>query len=99
MPDTGTLYDTMIQYIADYFIISVRIALPVMISIMLLNVVLGVLAKTAPQMNMFVIGIQLKIFVGFAVLLVTIGFLPNITEFIYKEMQTVVTGVLKAFMQ
>ena len=97
--DTGTLYDTMIQYIADYFIISVRIALPVMISIMLLNVVLGVLAKTAPQMNMFVIGIQLKIFVGFAVLLVTIGFLPNITEFIYKEMQTVVTGVLKAFMQ
>ena len=70
-----------------------------MISIMLLNVVLGVLAKTAPQMNMFVIGIQLKIFVGFAVLLVTIGFLPNITEFIYKEMQTVVTGVLKAFMQ
>ena len=97
--DTGTLYDTMIQYIADYFIISVRIALPVMISIMLLNVVLGVLAKTAPQMNMFVIGIQLKIFVGFAVLLVTIGFLPNITEFIYKEMQTVVTGVLKALMQ
>ena len=97
--DTGTLYDTMIQYIADYFIISVRIALPVMISIMLLNVVLGVLAKTAPQMNMFVFGIQLKIFVGFAVLLVTIGFLPNITEFIYKEMQTVVTGVLKAFMQ
>lgn len=97
--DAGTLYDTMIQYIADYFIISVRIALPVMISTMLLNVVLGVLAKTAPQMNMFVIGIQLKIFAGFAVLLVTIGFLPNITEFIYKEMQTVVTGVLKAFMQ
>lgn len=97
--DTGTLYDTMVQYIADYFIISVRIALPVMIATMLLNVVLGVLAKTAPQMNMFVIGMQLKIFVGFAVLFVTIGFLPNITEYIYNEMQTVVTDVMKAFMQ
>ena len=97
--DTGALYDTMVQYIADYFIISVRIALPVMIATMLLNVVLGVLAKTAPQMNMFVIGMQLKIFVGFAVLFVTIGFLPNITEYIYKEMQTVVTDVMKAFMQ
>lgn len=96
--DTGTLYDTMVQYIADYFIISIRIALPVMISIMLLNVILGVLAKTAPQMNMFVIGMQLKIFVGFAVLFVTIGFLPNITEYIYKEMQTIVTDVIKAFM-
>lgn len=97
--DTGALYDTMVQYIADYFIISVRIALPVMIATMLLNVVLGVLAKTAPQMNMFVIGMQLKIFVGFAVLFVTIGFLPNITEYIYNEMQTVVTDVMKAFMQ
>lgn len=97
--DTGTLYDTMVRYIADYFIISVRIALPVIIATMLLNVVLGVLAKTAPQMNMFVIGMQLKIFVGFAVLFVTIGFLPNITEYIYKEMQTVVTDVMKAFMQ
>ena len=97
--DTGTLYDTMVKYIADYFIISVRIALPVMIATMLLNVVLGVLAKTAPQMNMFVIGMQLKIFVGFAVLFVTIGFLPNITEYVYKEMQTVVTDVIKAFMQ
>lgn len=96
--DTGTLYDTMVQYIADYFIISIRIALPVMISIMLLNVILGVLAKTAPQMNMFVIGMQLKIFVGFAVLFVTIGFLSNITEYIYKEMQTIVTDVIKAFM-
>ena len=96
--DTGTLYDTMVRYIADYFIISVRIALPVMIAIMLLNVVLGVLAKTAPQMNMFVIGMQLKIFVGFAVLFVTIGFVPNITEYIYKEMRTVVGVVSKVVM-
>ncbi len=96
--DTGTLYDTMIQYIGDYFIIAIRIALPVMIAIMLLNVVLGVLAKTAPQMNMFVIGIQLKIFLGFAVLFVTIGFLPTITEYIFEEMQTIVTNVIKAFM-
>ncbi|MBO5468407.1 MAG: flagellar biosynthetic protein FliR [Lachnospiraceae bacterium] len=95
--DTGTLYDTMVKYMADYFIISIRIALPVMISIMLLNVVLGVLAKTAPQMNMFVIGMQLKIFVGFAVLFVTIGFLPTVTDYIYKEMQVVVTDVIQAF--
>ncbi|MGN0155206.1 MAG: flagellar biosynthetic protein FliR [Lachnospiraceae bacterium] len=96
--DSGSLYDTMIQYITSYFVIAMRISLPVMIAIMLLNVVLGVLAKTAPQMNMFVVGMQLKIFVGFAVLFVTLGFLPNITEFIYNEMQEIVTNVLQAFM-
>ena len=96
--DTGILYETMIHYIVSYFVIAVRISLPVQISIMLLNVVLGVLAKTSPQMNMFVIGIQLKIFVGFAILFVTLGFLPNITQFIYTEMQDIVTDVLKAFL-
>ncbi|MBR1597453.1 MAG: flagellar biosynthetic protein FliR [Lachnospiraceae bacterium] len=95
--DTGAIFDTMIQYISNYFLVAVRISLPIQISIMLLNVVLGVLAKTAPQMSMFVIGIQLKIFIGFAVLIVTIGFLPNITEFLYSGMQEIVTNILKAF--
>ena len=95
--DSGALYDTMIQYMVNYFVIAVRISLPVQISIMLLNVVLGVLAKTAPQMNMFVVGIQLKIFVGFAVVMVTLGFLPNIVDFMYVEMQDIVVNILKAF--
>lgn len=95
--DSGSLYDTMIKYITNYFTIALRISLPVLIAIMLLNVVLGVLAKTAPQMNMFVIGIQLKIFGGFAVLFATIAFLPNITEFIYHQMQEIVIEALQAF--
>lgn len=95
--DSGSLFDTMIEYITNYFIIAIRISLPVLIAIMLLNVVLGVLAKTAPQMNMFVVGIQLKIFTGFAVLFITLSLLPNVTEFIYNQMQKVVMNVLQAF--
>ena len=95
--DGGSLYDTMVQYMVDYFLIAIRISLPVMISIMLLNVVLGVLAKTAPQMNMFSVGIQLKIFAGFAVMFATISFIPNITEFIYNQMQDIVVDVLNSF--
>lgn len=97
--DSGALYNTMVHYVADYFVISLRIALPIMISTMLLNVVLGVLAKTAPQMNMFVIGMQLKIFVGLAVLFVTIMFLPTIAEFVYNEMQEIVAEVMQAFIR
>lgn len=95
--DSGSLYDTMIQYMTDYFLIAIRISLPILIAIMLLNVVLGILAKTAPQMNMFAIGIQLKIFVGFVVLFVILAFLGSITDFIYYQMQNIVTEVLKAF--
>lgn len=95
--DIGALYDTMIQYMTNYFVIALRISLPVLIAIMLLNMVLGVLAKTAPQMNMFVVGIQLKIFVGFSVLVVTLPFLTTITGYLYEQMQKVVMDVLQVF--
>lgn len=95
--DSGKLYDTMISYMTNYFVIALRISIPVLIVIMLLNVILGVLAKTAPQMNMFVIGIQLKIFCGFAVLMIVITFIPNVTDFIYNQMQDIVYEVMQAF--
>ncbi|MCM1498951.1 MAG: flagellar biosynthetic protein FliR [Clostridium sp.] len=95
--DSGKIYDVMLQYMVDYFLIALRISLPIMIAIVLVNVILGVLAKTAPQMSMFVIGIQLKIFVGFGILVVTLPFLPNITGYVYEQMQKIVMNVLQAF--
>lgn len=96
--DTGILYDTMIEYISNYFIISLRICLPVLIATLITSVVLGVLAKTAPQMNMFSVGIQIKIFMGMAVLFVTLQFLPTITNYVYEQMQDIVEKVMQVFM-
>ncbi|MBR1741908.1 MAG: flagellar biosynthetic protein FliR [Lachnospiraceae bacterium] len=81
------MYQIAVQYITDFFIIGFRIILPIFSCILVINVVLGILAKVAPQMNMFVIGIQLKLFVGLALLYVLMSFLPGITDFIFDEMQ------------
>lgn len=91
------MLEIMIMYISNYFIVAIRISLPILIVIMIVNMILGILAKTAPQMNMFVIGVQLKIFAGFVVLLVIIQFLPSITEFIYKQMEEIVFAALDMF--
>lgn len=89
------MYRTFLQFMSDYMVIGFRIILPIFATILILNVVLGVLAKVAPQMNMFVIGLQLKVFFGFAVLIVTIIFLPNISEFVFSEMEKMVNLVIK----
>ena len=81
-----TLYEIFIKYITDYFIIGFRIILPIFSCILVINVVLGILAKIAPQMNMFVVGMQLKIFVGLALLFFMVSLFPGIVDFIYKEM-------------
>jgi len=85
--DWDHLLQSMMQYVTDLFVIGFRIVLPVFACIMILNCILGILAKVSPQMNMFAVGMQMKIMVGFAVLFLTISLLPGIADFIFKEMR------------
>ena len=64
--------------------------LPIFCSILLLNAVLGILAKVSPQLNMFAVGIQFKILVGLGVLFLTAGMLPGIADFIFGEMDKMI---------
>lgn len=83
-------YEVAMTFMQQYFVIAFRIALPIFISIMLCNVILGILAKIAPQMNMFSVGIELKLILGLVVMVSMVMFLPNITEFIYTVTQDVI---------
>ena len=88
-----TMYDRVIGFMVNYFVIGFRIVLPVFASILLLNCILGIMAKVAPQMNMFSVGIQLKILLGFLVLFLTIQLLPYVSDFVFTEMKRMVTGI------
>lgn len=82
-----SLVNSLITFLGNYVIIGFRIVLPIFCAIILLNAVLGVLAKVAPQVNMFAVGMQLKILVGLSVLFFTAGMLPGIADFIFDEMK------------
>jgi len=60
------------------FISAVKIGAPVITALLLSNVALGILARTVPQMNIFIVGLPLKIGVGFFALLVTIMLFQHI---------------------
>lgn len=81
-----SLYKLMAKYMTDYFIIGFRIVLPVFASILIVNTVLAILAKVAPQINMFVIGMQLKVFIGLIILVIIISLVPSVSDFIFNEM-------------
>ena len=82
------LYKIFVQYVIDYFVIGFRIILPVFACILVINVILGILARIAPQMNMFVFGMQLKVFAGLSLIFILMNFVPGITDFLFNEMQT-----------
>ena len=93
IPINGQVFDwehlmtSMTTYMTDLFVIAFRIILPVFACIMILNCILGIMAKVSPQMNMFAVGMQMKIIVGFLVLFLTVSLLPSISNFIFTEMK------------
>lgn len=96
VPIAGTVFQwdslllTFGKYVVDLFVIGFRIFLPFFACIMVLNCILGIMAKVAPQMNMFAVGMQLKVLTGLIVLFLTIYLLPHIATFIFDEIKTMV---------
>ncbi|MDO4965350.1 MAG: flagellar biosynthetic protein FliR [Lachnospiraceae bacterium] len=84
------------KFLVDYVRIAFSICLPIMASIIILNAVLGILAKTSPQMNMFSVGIQIKVLVGLSILFVTIALLPYLSEFIFDEMKQMTDAMIQS---
>lgn len=91
-----TIYKVFIQFMIDCFVVGFRIVLPVFCTTLVINVVLGILAKVAPQMNMFAVGMQIKILAGFCVLFVVLQLLPDVADFIYVEMKTMMVAAIEA---
>ena len=95
---TDRLMDAMLKFMADYILIAFRICLPMFAVMILLNALLGILAKVAPQMNMFSVGMQMKVLVGLTMLFLTTGMIPGISEMIYTEIKTMMVAFVEAIM-
>lgn len=93
--DWEHLFSSFLMFVTDLFVIAFRIILPIFVVSMILNVILGIMAKVAPQMNMFAVGMQLKVLVGFLVMFLTIRLLPNISNFIFKEMKKLIVAFIE----
>lgn len=64
----GPFYSFIFQLAGDMFVTAFRIALPVLGALFIADLVMGVIARTVPQINIFIISIPLKIALGLFVL-------------------------------
>lgn len=85
--NSDRMLNAITAFLRDYIVIGFRIALPIFIITFITNVVLGILAKVSPQMNMFSVGIQIKIVIGLSVMLVTVMMLGDASNYIYLNIK------------
>ncbi|MDR1066941.1 MAG: flagellar biosynthetic protein FliR [Clostridiales bacterium] len=65
---------------------GLRIAMPIVAAMLIIDVVLGILVRTVPQMNVFVVGMPLKIIAGIIVLYLITPSLALAFKHVYNTM-------------
>jgi flagellar biosynthesis protein FliR len=75
---------TGMQTIALGLELGVRVALPVALVLLLVELSVALLARAIPQINVFILGLPLKMLVGFAVLALAMPSLISGAELIYR---------------
>ena len=81
---------------AGIFMNGMKIAMPVTFAILLTNVGMGILARTMPQMNIFVVGIPLQLTIGTSMLSMILPFYILFLDVIFNEMYANISIALKS---
>lgn len=73
----------LIQTFYKIFLIAVQISLPILAPLFMINFALGVLARTMPKLNIFMVGIPLQIVVGMVTYMIILPFMVNLIKALY----------------
>lgn len=75
----------VLNWAATLFASGVLLALPLVAALLIANIAMGVLARVAPQMNLFAVGFPVTITAGFVVLLLTLPYFGTAMERLFDQ--------------
>lgn len=87
----------LVFFFAQSFLIVFKVSAPVVVALFLTNCALALMARVAPQMNVFVIGLPIQVTVGFTMMIIALPLLaivgPEIFQDVSGQMDTVMRGL------
>ncbi len=102
VPLAGGVINTLLvmdytNLISEAFNIGIRLSAPFIITILVANIILGMLSKAMPGMNVFMIGMPFKIFIGLSLFIVIIHAYYNVFLEIYSVIYKYLFDLAKNF--
>jgi flagellar biosynthetic protein FliR len=88
------VYGRLVEIFITTFSMAVKLSIPLMAAALLTEAALGIMVRAVPQMNVFVVGIPLKIFITLAVLLLFIPMYVRLLGGTFDRMFDEIKGVL-----
>jgi flagellar biosynthetic protein FliR len=93
LPDAARLGELATRGLVDIFVIGLALAAPVLVALVVADAAFALMARAAPQMNVFFVGLPAKILLGFAVIGVS---LPFVADRLQIELEAAVLEGLRA---
>ncbi len=82
----GTItISNLVSWSAMMFLGAVLLALPLMVTMLFINIGVGVITRAAPSLNIFAVGFPAFIFAGFILLIVTMAIMGNRIEWLWTS--------------
>jgi len=89
----GPLVNQILGFTASIFVIGVKIAGPIIVVIIVVDVIIGLIGRAAPQIHVLVVGMPLKIMAGFAILSVSLYFMPRYLESLFLTLSRTIRAL------
>ncbi len=92
---SGQLMQMIFDFSSEMFVIAVKLGAPLMAVMLFTNVGLGIIARTVPQMNIFIVGFPLQISVGLIFLGLTAPLFVKLTQGLFSGLETKIGLLLR----
>ena len=91
----GNITEFLIRSLSEAFGLALQLSAPLVVALFLVDVGLGILARVAPQFNIFVIGIPIKIIVGLLLLSLFVAGFPTLFRELFAIMLREMENLLR----
>ena len=92
---SSALMDELLVLLSSLFVITLRIAMPVLATLLLADLAMLVIARTVPQLQVFFLGIPIKVAAGFFTLMVSIPMVALLMGDVFRGLLGDLTGLLR----
>lgn len=87
--------EVMMKLAAHMFVVAIKVGAPLIAVMLLVSVGLGLLARTVPQMNIFIVALPLKILIGLIFIMIVAPFLTSFFIGLFSTYQETLLNLIR----
>jgi flagellar biosynthetic protein FliR len=93
---TGALTQSLVDLSRDMFVVSMKVSSPIIVALVFANIGLGLVARTVPQINIFIVGFPLQIAIGLVGLGLSVPVFLHLTTGLFSGLSGQIALLLKS---